>query len=137
MNTWRDAVAFIDSIDSAHDTELLNAARILSAQMKTLMRRKKRMITVGDETLPVEEWAIRNGITHSAIYGRLKSGWTEADAVSIPHQADGSKFAGKTLAEHSRDTGLSKPCIYARLQRGWTIEAAISTPKIDPKGKRS
>lgn len=137
MNNWREAVELIDSMNSAHDSDLLAAARILSAQMKTLMKRKKRMITVGDETLPVEEWAKRNGLTHAAIYGRLKSGWTESDAVTIPHQSDGSKFAGKTLAEHAKDSGLEKTCIYARLQRGWTIEAAISTPKIDPKGKRS
>ncbi len=135
MNNWREAVELIDSINSAHDTELLSAARILSAQMKTLMKRKKRLITVGDETLPVEEWAKRTGLTPAAIYGRLKSGWTEADAVSIPHQSDGSKFAGKTLAEHAKDSGLDKTCIYARLQRGWSIEDAISIPKIDPKGK--
>ena len=137
MNTWREAVELIDAMNSAHDSELLAAARILSAQMKTLMKRKKRMITSGEETISIDDWAKRTGLTPAAIYGRLKAGWSEADAVSIPHQADGSKFAGKTLAEHAKDTGLEKTCIYARLQRGWTIEAAISTPKIDPKGKQS
>ncbi len=63
MNNWREAVELIDSMNSAHDSDLLAAARILSAQMKTLMKRKKRMITVGDETLPVEEWAKRNGLS--------------------------------------------------------------------------
>lgn len=134
---WQDAVKAIESCQESSDPELLTAAKSVTELLTKLMRRKKRMITVGNVTLPLREWAKRTGITPAAIYGRLNAGWSEQDAVSMPHQTDGQKFGGKTLPQHAKDSGLSKYCIYARLQRGWSIEEAISTPKHIQERKQS
>lgn len=46
--------------------------------------RKNRCITANGETLTVTEWAERLGVTASAINGRLASGWTPEQIVSVP-----------------------------------------------------
>lgn len=47
-------------------------------------RTSNRFITYNGETLCYEEWGERLGGSHGLIYGRLKRGWTEEQAVSTP-----------------------------------------------------
>lgn len=47
-------------------------------------KRNNRFITACGETLHITEWARRLGCQHSAIIARLKSGMSEADAVTKP-----------------------------------------------------
>lgn len=125
---WQQAVEIVES-HSSPETELLKASRVLAALVKTLLHRKKRMVTVGVVTHSLEDWSRLSGVGVSAIYNRLAAGWPEDQAVTQPHQTNGSKFNGKTLDQHAKDSGLSRDCIYARLQRGWTIEEAVTNPK--------
>ena len=126
---WEEAVDVVESRHSAHDPELLEAAKVLVAKVRKLNARKTRKITVGNVTLSITGWAARTGLNKSTIYTRISQGWTPEDAVSFPNQSDGSKFDGKTLREHSKASGLSIDCIYARLQRGWSVQDAVSKPK--------
>jgi hypothetical protein len=52
--------------------------------------RRNRMITVGNVTRCVSEWAEIQGFSPKIIFDRIKSGWSEADAVSHP-KAKGKK----------------------------------------------
>lgn len=132
---WKAAAAVVESRQSSRDTELLEASRVLLAKVRTLTRRKHRMITVGDVTLTIDAWAERSGILAQAIYARLRKGWPESDAVTLPNQAGGSKFGGKTLQQHSDATGIPKSCIYARLERKWPLEQAITQP-VDVRARK-
>jgi hypothetical protein len=47
-------------------------------------RRNNRLVTVGNETRTITEWALDSGMTHELIYLRLKRGWSPIDAVFRP-----------------------------------------------------
>jgi hypothetical protein len=63
-------------------------------------RRTNRLITVGNETLPVSVWSARSGIRHNTITYRLDNGWAAQDAVTvIPNLANRKSGAGKSYGE--------------------------------------
>jgi hypothetical protein len=45
---------------------------------------QSRMITVGDQTLPMSEWARRSGIKLNTILTRIARGWSEERAATTP-----------------------------------------------------
>lgn len=110
------------------DTELLEAARVLVAKIKSRYVKPSKQYTSGDTTLSIIGWAKRTGISDKTIYGRLKRGWPVELAVATPSQSDGSKFNGKTLKQHSAESGLSIDTIYQRLCRGWSVADAVTLP---------
>ena len=48
--------------------------------------RPLRLITIGDRTLDVAAWARECGLSAPTIHARLRSGWSEQDAVNRPKQ---------------------------------------------------
>lgn len=55
-------------------------------------RRSNRMVTIGDETLCVTDWARRNGILVRTAFNRLHLGWDPVEAVTIPVGARSGRF---------------------------------------------
>ena len=51
--------------------------------------RVKHLITVGNKTLSVSDWAERTGLKKSTIRQRLRDGWTPEQSVSIPTLSEG------------------------------------------------
>ena len=47
-------------------------------------KRPKRLITAKGKTMRISEWAKETGITVRLIRGRLRLGWADEDAVSVP-----------------------------------------------------
>lgn len=47
-------------------------------------RRKKRLITADGVTKPLWQWAEESGLKFGTIHRRLKMGWSEQDAVTLP-----------------------------------------------------
>jgi hypothetical protein len=43
-----------------------------------------RMVTIGDETLPLYAWPAKLGIKRSTVSGRIRLGWSELDALLTP-----------------------------------------------------
>jgi hypothetical protein len=47
-------------------------------------KRKKRLITAKGKTQRISEWSKETGISIQVIRGRLRLGWSDEDAVTIP-----------------------------------------------------
>jgi hypothetical protein len=46
--------------------------------------RRNNLVTIGGRTQVLNDWAIEKNISASAIYGRLKRGWSMHDAIMMP-----------------------------------------------------
>lgn len=47
-------------------------------------QRKSRLLTYGGNTRTIAQWAELIGIAYAALYGRLRNGWSVADALETP-----------------------------------------------------
>lgn len=47
-------------------------------------KRNNRIITIGDRSQTMAQWAREIGVTPQFISGRIRKGWTEQDAVTVP-----------------------------------------------------
>lgn len=66
--------------------------RWIPSSDQSVNRHPVRALTSGGETLSLAEWSRRSGISTATITARLKRGWSEADAVSMP--ADATRGVG-------------------------------------------
>lgn len=91
------------------------------------------ILTFNGQTHCVSEWAEITGLTASAIYRRIKNGWSTTDVLTIP--ATGShankliEFKGQRLglAEWAKKIGISTNGLHTRISRGWSLERALTT----------
>jgi hypothetical protein len=103
--------------------------------------RNARMVTIGDETLPITEWARRSGISRRTIEHRLNAGVVGAVLLAPMHgpalraaatRAERGEYelslTGETLsvAELSRRTGIDRHGIVRRLRSGLTVEGILA-----------
>lgn len=47
-------------------------------------RRGGQMLTLNGETLPLGEWAQRQGVPYSKLYKRVRRGWSDEDVLTVP-----------------------------------------------------
>lgn len=116
--------------------------RWATAQEQAWNRRSNRLVTVGDETLPITEWARRLGISHTKIISRIKRGWSAERACSSPITSRGAKARAnnngtrmltlngetRSLSAWSKATGLGRTSIVRRLDSGWSVSDALTCP---------
>lgn len=76
----------LDRIDNNGHYDPKNV-RWATATEQARNRRSNRLLTYGDETLCVAEWAERTGLEMRVIYGRLHRGWDAHRALTTPVHA--------------------------------------------------
>jgi hypothetical protein len=103
--------------------------------------RLNRPITARGETLLLIEWAERTGLSAQTIFERLKMGWTEEAAVTVPKDRS-ERFLRprsndrlitalgqtKRLTEWARSLGVKDRTLHGRLARGWPPDVAVTAP---------
>lgn len=106
----------------------------------TVQARNKRsnlLITIGEETRCLAEWAEIVGIQSRSIQNRISRGWNPVAAVQTPLKTQRENpgcrnvtIDGETLcvAEWAKRSGIPAPTILMRLNRGWAAERAVSEP---------
>lgn len=108
---------------------------------EAIKRRPKRQCTERREWQGV---AIKNGITRSTFYERVKRGWDMEVAATTPtlsrsetlkrmNEKQNRKFTDEQLRV-ARSLGISNKRLYARtVTLGWSKERAVSTPIMSNK----
>jgi len=77
------------------------------------------------------------GLSRSTYYARLRRGWSEDQALSVPVNEENRAGAGRKvgIGEKLEAAGISRVTYYARLRRGWSEEAALSAPVGESVGR--
>lgn len=111
------------------------------ADNKTQARNKRNnhFIVLDGDSKTIAEWGEITGIDENTISERLKSGWSDRDALTKPvsnsylRNPCQIKFNGesKTISEWSKVTSISRDTIRGRLRRGWSIERTLTIPDMD------
>lgn len=83
--------------------------------------RPAKRYTVNGITLPLSEWALRGGMTTSALHQRMRKGWTIEEVVKVPpgHRRPGvvenlpgfSGTGGGSTAQETTDITFSEKAI--------------------------
>ena len=92
-----------------------------------------RMITYKGETLTLNEWEEKKGLTHGVVTYRLNAGWSIEKALeTAPHATKKNyiEFNGynRSVEEWSELTGIPRHNLYYRVRAGWSTEKTLTTP---------
>lgn len=125
----------IDRIDVNGNYEPGNV-RWLPKSEQPRNQTKNVWITACGRTMLMVDWARELGCCDATIHGRLKRGWSQERAVTVPadsrrgHGDGATKVTafGKTMriSEWSRESGLPEHTIRHRIKVGWPAERAVS-----------
>lgn len=97
-----------------------------------------RVIEADGEAHTIREWAEKSNLSISIIRDRLRSGWPEDEAVTIPSQK-GRKRGMRlyeldgitdTLSGWARRLGINPATLQNRINRGWDFRKAATTPVV-------
>ena len=74
--------------------------------------------------------AAGGGAMAAQVESTTMTGWSRADAISIPLRSHYITANGRTqrMAAWAREMGISETSILGRLARGWTEEEAVTRP---------
>jgi hypothetical protein len=48
------------------------------------MKKPEMLVTFRGQTKPINEWAVQTGLPRYVLAKRLKAGWSEHDALTVP-----------------------------------------------------
>jgi len=113
--------------------------KVIDATSKHGKPKNRRKINVSKEGKPKQSGGreyeeiyqkslkLKTGISYSGIYRRMKSGWSEEDALSkgIPHSFKVREADYIKLAE---ENGIPFSIYRGRRNKNWSVERAITTP---------
>jgi len=74
----------LDRIDNNADYSPKNCRWATKAEQVNNKRNNKPLITIGNETWTIVQWANKMGYGKTVIQGRLKMGWSDYKAVMTP-----------------------------------------------------
>ena len=74
----------LDRIDNNADYFPKNCRWATKAEQVNNKRNNKPLITIGNETWTIVQWANKMGYGKTVIHNRLKDGWSDYDAVMTP-----------------------------------------------------
>lgn len=72
------------TIDRLNGSKLYSKETCRWATKKEQARQNRRMVTIGDETLSMGEWAAKLGLSQPALNARIKRGWSLERALTTP-----------------------------------------------------
>jgi hypothetical protein len=95
---------------------------------------RNKIIEHNGESKSMVEWGDNMGESGSLIFARIKRGWSESDAVSLPKRGT-IEYKGEkmNIRKWAEKTGISEKTISTRIQRGWTTEDALTKPNQRPR----
>src|SRR5262245_34706055 len=73
----------LDRIDNDRGYEPGNC-RWATTTEQSRNRRSCRLLTLGDETMPLSAWAVRTGLPENTIRNRLRRGWSDERTLTEP-----------------------------------------------------
>lgn len=105
--------------------------------VQAVNRRNNHLLTVGDRTQTISQWAKETGLTQCAIRMRIKRGMGAAEAVKpepinrkLPPHSKAVEVNGrtKTVKAWARETGIPASTLRHRLKTGWPMERLLEVP---------
>lgn len=100
-------------------------------------RRNNHLLTVGDRTQTISQWAEETGLTQGAIRMRLKRGMEPAESVKpdpvnrkLPAHSLSLEINGETatVKAWARRSGISASTLRHRLKTGWPLDRLLEVP---------
>jgi len=120
----------LDRIDNNADYSPENC-RWATQTEQTNNRRSNYLITIGNETKTMTQWAKKINISKNVIFIRLERGWSDYDAVMTPvHTGKLITIENKTytISQWTEEKGYGRTVIHDRLKLGWSEFDAVMTP---------
>lgn len=95
-------------------------------------RRNNRLLTLGERTQTMAQWAEELGITIYALFQRLHRGKMTVEEV-LTFQPPLIEYDGKKLSatDWAKIVPIKANTIAKRIEKGWTPEQALTTPVRD------